>query len=286
MIDLHTHTTVSDGKLSPEQLVERAAHDGVTVLGVTDHDTVGGCAAAAAACARAGITFVPGIEITAVLEERDVHVLGYFVDIDSAPLQEFLARQRQHRVDRIREIAERLARHGIALDVEAILGPGLSDTTRSVGRPWIARALVASGQVASVSEAFDRWLSPGLPGFVPRIGAPPEEVFARIHEAGGLVSFAHPATTKRDERLPAYAEAGLDALECYHSDHDEAATAKYLALARALKLAVTGGSDFHADSEHGGGGPGSVSLPPDEFRRFQGLRATSRATASGASTSS
>lgn len=286
MIDLHTHTTASDGRLSPEALVARAAAAGVTVLAVTDHDTVGGCAAAAAACATAGITFVPGIEITAVLDERDVHVLGYFVDVDSAPLQQFLAVQRQHRVNRIREIAERLAAHGITLDVEQILGPGLSDTTRAVGRPWIARALVAAGQVASVSEAFDRWLSPGQPAFVPRIGAAPEEVFARIHEAGGLVSFAHPATTKRDERLPQYAEAGLDAIECYHSDHDEAATARYLALARDLKLAVTGGSDFHADTEHGGGGPGSVSLPPAEFARLHSLRAASRATASAPSTSS
>ena len=286
MIDLHTHTTASDGRCSPEELVERASKAGVTVLGVTDHDTVAGCARAAAACAAARIEFVPGIEITAVVEERDVHVLGYFVDIHSAGLLSFLAEQRQRRVDRIRQISARLAEHGIVLDVEAILAPGLTDATRSVGRPWIARALIAGGYVADIGEAFDRWLSPGKPGFVARVAAEPEEVFERIHDAGGLAALAHPVQMKHDDRIPGYAAAGMDALEVYHTDHDATSTAHYLALATSLNLAVTGGSDFHSETEHGGGRPGKVSLPRAHYERLLALRATSRATASGSATSS
>lgn len=272
MIDLHTHTTASDGRCSPVELVERARRAGLQVLSVTDHDTVSGCPATAAACAAAGIEFVPGIEITAVVDGSDVHVLGYFVDPESTALQTFLATQRLARVDRMREMIVRLAAHGITLDADAILQPAFEDTSRSVGRPWIARALVAGGHVKHVSEAFDRWLSRGRPAFVPRIGPTPDEVFSQIHQAGGLASLAHPILVEHDDWIPAYAEAGMDALEAYHSDHDPAATSRYLALAADLNLAVTGGSDYHADDAHGGISLGSVSLPRPAFERLKALR--------------
>jgi predicted metal-dependent phosphoesterase TrpH len=272
VIDLHTHTTASDGRCTPAQLVDRAARAGVQVLSVTDHDTVSACAAAADACADAGIEFVTGIEVTAVVDGSDLHVLGYFVDPESVALQAFLAAQRQLRVGRMREMLDRLADHGIALDADAILQPALDDTSRSVGRPWIARALVAGGHVKHVSEAFDRWLSRGRPAFMPRIGPSPDEVFSRIHEAGGVASLAHPILVKHDDWIPGYAAAGMDALEAYHSDHDDKATAHYLALAASLKLAVSGGSDYHADDGHGGKGPGSISLPRQAFDRLKALR--------------
>jgi 3',5'-nucleoside bisphosphate phosphatase len=286
VIDLHTHTTASDGRCTPPELVDRAARAGVRVLGLTDHDTIAGCEPTRQACVGAGIEFVPGIEITAVVGEADVHVLGYFIDIDSRSLQDFLSTQRQHRVHRIREMVALLRTHGIVLDAEEILRPGLSDNTKAIGRPYIARALIKAGHVATIGEAFDRWLSPGKPAFVPRIGGSPEEVFGRIHEAGGLASLAHPILTDRDDRIPGYVAAGMDAIEVYHSDHDAAATARYLAIARRFNLAITGGSDYHADDEHGGGGPGSVSLPAADYARLCDLRAAKRATASGASTSS
>lgn len=276
MIDLHTHTTASDGRCTPAELVARAAAAGVRVLAVADHDTVASCAAAAEACASAGIEFVPGIEITAVVEESDVHVLGYFFDLESTRLLAFLAEQRQRRVERVRLMIARLAEHGVALDAEAVLQPGLADSSKSAGRPWIARALVAAGHVPTVSEAFNRWLSRGQPAFVPRIGASPEEIVERIHDAGGVASLAHPGQMKRDERIARYAGAGLDAIEAYHSDHDAKATSHYLGIARRLNLAVSGGSDFHADDEHGGRGPGSVSLPRPEFERLRELAAPKR----------
>ncbi len=272
MIDLHTHTTASDGRCTPAELVARASAAGVDVLSVTDHDTLAGSVPAAAACRAAGIEFVTGIEITAARDDIDVHTLGYFVDIGSPALAVFLAQQRSRRIDRVREMIDRLGVLGIALDADAILKPGQDDRSRAVGRPWIARALVQTGHVATTDQAFDRWLSRGRPAYVPRIAATPEEVIGRIHEAGGIASVAHPGLLRRDEWLPQLAEAGLDAIEAYHIDHDAAATKRYLDLADRLAVAVSGGSDYHADQSHGGMSIGSVSLPREAYERLKKLR--------------
>ena len=268
MIDLHTHTTASDGRLTPRELVARAVAAGVTVLAVTDHDTVAGCDEAARAAAAARIEFVPGIEITAIRHGADVHVLELFIDIRSPGLLAFLSEQRRLRIERVRRIVERLARHGIALDADAIVRPAVDDPNRSAGRPWVARAMVAAGHVASSEDAFARWLGRDRPAFVPRQGAPPDDVVARIHDAGGLASLAHPALIDDDRWIPELARAGLDAIEAYHSKHDREATARYLAMAGALGIAVSGGSDFHGDPAHGPPAPGSVSLPRQEFERL------------------
>lgn len=272
MIDLHTHTTASDGRCTPAQLVARAARAGVTVLAVTDHDTVAGCGAAAAECAHAGIEFVPGIEMTALRAGADVHVLGYFIDVASAALRTFLAGARQRRLDRVREMIERLAAFGIVLDADAILRPAIENPDISAGRPWIARALVAHGDVADTDEAFKQWLSRGQPAFVPRRGASPEEVVARIHEANGIASLAHPALVGHDEWIEEFASAGLDALEAYHSEHDQAATERYLSVADSLDLAVSGGSDYHADETHGAHTLGVISLPRAAYDQLVRLR--------------
>ncbi len=272
MIDLHTHTTASDGRCTPAELVTRAKHAGVTVLSVTDHDTVAACDAAQASCADAGMAFVTGIEITAVRNEADIHILGYFIDPRSAPLLGFLAAQRQQRLERVRRMIDRLRPLGIALDADAILQPAIANPNTAVGRPWIARALVAGGHVATTSEAFDVWLARGRPAFVPREGAAPADVIARIHDAGGIASLAHPGLVGRDGWIPEFAAAGLDAIEAYHTDHDEAATARYRAIAERLKLAITGGSDYHADESHGALDPGSTSLPRADYERLRTVR--------------
>ena len=272
MIDLHTHTTASDGVCTPVDLVARASSAGIRVLSVTDHDTVAGCAAAAEACEAAGIEFVPGIEVTAVRDEVDVHILGYFIDPGSPALGAFLSEQRRRRIARVREMIDRLGRLGIALDAEAILQPALDDPSRAVGRPWIARALVAAGRASTTSEVFDRWLAHGRAAFVPRVAAAPEEVIDRIHEIGGIASLAHPGLLRRDEWLPPCVEAGLDALEAYHSDHDAETRRRYLMLAGKLGVAVSGGSDYHADESHGGVTLGSVSLPVEAYERLVRLK--------------
>jgi 3',5'-nucleoside bisphosphate phosphatase len=272
VIDLHTHTTASDGRCTPAELVARASAAGVTVLSVTDHDTVAACDAVAAACKTAGVEFVTGIEITAVRDDADVHVLGYFLDPRSPSLRTFLSAQREQRVDRVRRIILKLAGHGLRLDADAILGPAIDDPSRSVGRPWVARALVAAGYVKSSNEAFSTWLTRGRPGFVPREGAAPEGVITRIHDAGGIASMAHPGLLGRDGWIAPLADAGLDAVEAYHTDHRPEDTARYVALAGRLGLGVSGGSDYHADESHGAAHPGSVSLPREAYERLVRLK--------------
>jgi hypothetical protein len=281
VIDLHTHTTASDGRCSPAELVARASGAGVHVLSVTDHDTTAGAAESHAACAQAGVEFVAGIEITAVVDGVDVHVLGYFIEPDADALSTFLATQRRRRIERVRRIVERLAGLGIALDVDAILRPTESGEGKAAGRPWIARALVAGGHVADTSEAFEKYLKTGAPAFVPRLGPDPAEVFAQIHAAGGIASFAHPGLTKRDDLIPRFAAAGLDAIEAHHSKHSPDDTDRYLALARQHGLGVSGGSDYHGDPSHDLAGPGSVALPAEPFQDLKARWATRRATAAG-----
>jgi predicted metal-dependent phosphoesterase TrpH len=247
----------------------RAAAAGIQVLSVTDHDTTAGCDATSRACLAAGIDFVPGIEITAIIDGGDVHVLGYFIDRESPALEAFLSAQRRGRIERVREIIARLAALGVDLDAAAILQPGIDDPFKSAGRPWIARALVAAGHGADVNEAFSRWLQRGRPAFVPRRGPRPEEVFERVHDAGGLVSLAHPGLVGHDEWIAGFAASGMDALEAYHTDHDAAATEGYVAMAERLGLAISGGSDYHADQSHGATSLGAVSLPRDAYDQLK-----------------
>lgn len=285
MIDLHLHTTASDGHLTPAQLVARAAAAGITTMSVTDHDTVAGLAEVGSEAAARGIRLVPGIEVTSVADGRDVHLLGYFFEPGNAPLLSFLEEQRANRVSRTREIGARLAALGMPVDVDAVLAAAAARPGASVGRPQLARALVAAGHVASVQEAFEKWLATGLPAFVPRTGPSPAAVVDVIHAAGGVVSFAHPAVTKRDELIRPLAEHGLDAVEVFHSDHRPEHEADYRGLAIRLGLLITGGSDFHGEDPSPATPPASsrarrnalgvVSLPPDAFAALED-RATRR----------
>ena len=266
MIDLHTHTTASDGQREPAALVERARAAGVHVLGVTDHDTTAGVAAATAAGAALGVAVVAGIEITAVLDARDVHVLGYFVDPGSTLLAGFLSDQRADRVRRARAIGDRLRELGCPIDVDALVAktpPG-----RSLARPTIAAALVEAGHVASTKEAFDRLIGEGRPAYMGRLGASPAEVIAIVGRAGGVASLAHPGLLQRDDIIPGLAAAGLTAIEVYHSDHGEDDVARYVAVARELGLAITGGSDFHGADSHRHAALGAVALPQDDYARL------------------
>jgi 3',5'-nucleoside bisphosphate phosphatase len=271
LIDLHLHTTASDGRLTPTELVALAAASGVRILAVTDHDTTDGIDESAAEAARRDVVTVPGIEITAVEHGRDVHMLGYFFDPFEESLVQFLIRQRATRITRIADIAVRLAQLGLPVDVQPLLDDARRHNNKSIGRPALADAMIAAGLVETRNEAFDKWLGQGRPAFVERVGPTPEQVIGTLHRAGGIASLAHPGRTKIDERIAPLREAGLDAIEVYHSDHDAAATHGYLALARGLDLLVTGGSDFHGDPAHGLE-PGASTLPQVEWERLSGAR--------------
>jgi 3',5'-nucleoside bisphosphate phosphatase len=268
MIDLHLHTTASDGRCAPHELVDRASRAGVTVMAVTDHDTVAAIAEVESAATPFSIDVVAGIEITAVENGRDVHMLGYFIDPCDPKLAAFLAQQRAHRIARVEGLALRLAQLGMPIDIGPLLMQAREQRGRSVGRPQVARAMIAAGYVADTREAFDRWLATERPAFVPRKGPPPNEVIDIVHAAGGLVSLAHPAQTDVDSHISAYVEAGLDAIELYHPDHDAEAIDRYRNIASQLKLLATGGSDFHGDADHGWE-PGAVALPVDDWIRLR-----------------
>jgi predicted metal-dependent phosphoesterase TrpH len=264
VIDLHLHTTASDGRSSPEDLVREAAEAGLRTIAVTDHDTTAAVLPVAAAAHAAGLVCVPGIEMTAVIDGRDVHILGYFLDPDDEELNAFLASQREERRRRVVEIGERLARAGAPVDTDAILSAARG-TGRSVGRPLVAHALIAAGYARDIPDAFDRFLSEGRPGFVERRGAPPVDVVARINRAGGLASLAHPGKLKRDDLIPDLAANGLAAVEVFHPDHSADDMARYAAFAAAHGLCTTGGSDYHGPGSGRTGALGRVLLPSDAF---------------------
>jgi 3',5'-nucleoside bisphosphate phosphatase len=268
VIDLHAHTTASDGWLEPHDLVARALDAGVRTLGVTDHDTMAGVAAAREAGVSIGVGIVPGIEITAIEGDDDVHVLGYFLDEVNPRLGAFLDRQREDRIRRVREMASRLASLGCAIDVDPLLRRATAAAGRAIGRPLLARALVERGHAIDARDAFDRLLGRGCPAFVPRSGAHPTAVVAIIHDAGGLASLAHPGTTDRDDLLPALGEAGLDAIEVHHPDHAPEDVERYAAVARRMDLLVTGGSDFHGNPDHGAVTLGAATITPHDFERL------------------
>ncbi|HKY21701.1 MAG TPA: PHP domain-containing protein [Vicinamibacterales bacterium] len=266
LIDLHLHTTASDGLCEPAVLVDLAWRAGIRTMSVTDHDTIAALCEVEHAATAAGIAFVPGIEITAVHEGRDVHVLGYFFDRSDTALSGFLEQQRADRVRRINLMADRLASMGKTIDREAILAS--RPRGESVGRPMVAKALVKAGHVTDARQAFDQLIGEGKPAFIPRSGAAPAEVVAIINRAGGVASLAHPGLLRRDDLIPAMIDAGLTAVEAFHSEHDVTTTEHYLALADRHRILVSGGSDYHGEKERRRAAFGTVGLPRDRFERL------------------
>ena len=259
------HTTASDGRCSPEDLVEKAYAKGIRTMSVTDHDTMAGVPSAQAAALTLGMRFIPGIEITSVHGGRDIHVLAYFLQELTEDLQNLLAEQRKNRTERAQLIAARLEAAGAPIDVEGLMEAGAALGGKSLARPQIAQALIAAGHVATVAEAFERFLHEDGPAYVPHRGASPAEVVELIVAAGGLASLAHPGYTKKDEVIPELVAAGLAAIEAYHSSHDEATTRRYLEAADRHGLAVSGGSDFHGEGTRRSEFFGVVHLPAEHF---------------------
>jgi predicted metal-dependent phosphoesterase TrpH len=255
--DLHTHTTASDGALTPEALVAHAISRGLDVLAVTDHDSVAGVSNAIEAAEGSRVLIIPGVELSAVHDGRDVHVLGYFIDYEDPHLLAHLEDLRLARLHRAESIVEALQQAGYDLridDVLALAGGG------SVGRSHVARALVNGGHVESIPDAFADLLGRGKPFYVTKDVRSPVEVLDVIRSAGGLSVLAHPGVTRVDDLLPELIEAGLSGIEAYHAEHSDEDRVRYARMAEEHGLLVTGGSDYH-----GIGSPsadlGDVDLP-------------------------
>lgn len=271
MIDLHMHTTASDGRSTPEALIAEAVKAGCRTIAVTDHDTVAGLAAARSAAERAELDLIDGIEVTAVADGVDLHILGYFIDAAEPSLAAFLRVQRERRRERVIAIGERLRRAGVLIDVDSLLAVPV-ESGKALGRPAVALSLVTAGHATDIADAFTRYLTEGRPGHVPRTGAPPAEVIEHIRSAGGVSSIAHPGKLRRDHLIGPMIEAGLDAIEVYHPDHTVADVVRYQTMADRTGVAVTGGSDYHGPESGRAAGFGVIGLPPGAFERLSAVR--------------
>ncbi len=248
MIDLHAHSNFSDGSLTPAALAEAGRAAGLAALALTDHDTVDGLPAFLEACAKQGAPLgIAGLEISADVEVGTLHMLGYFIDPRNRPLREALEKLRASREERNAEILATLARLGMPL-AESDLAPFAGDQV--AGRPHIAQAMVAKGYVKSFREAFDRFLAKGCEAYVSRYRLTPQDSIALVLGAGGVPVLAHPFTLHRkgaalNRYVAELKDAGLAGMEVFYPEHNKRQTARYLALARELDLAATGGTDFH-----------------------------------------
>jgi predicted metal-dependent phosphoesterase TrpH len=272
VIDLHLHTTVSDGRSTPEQLARRVAAAGIRTCALTDHDTIGGLAAMSAAAEPLGVRVIAGIEITAVHDSLDVHMLGYFFNPDDGELATFLAAQREDRMRRVSEMLDKLAGMGIVLNRERLLKRAAKTAGKAIGRPAIAKLLVSNGHARDIADAFDRFIAAGRPAFVARRGVTPADVIQVVGRAGGIVSFAHAGKLGLDKLIAPLAAQGLAAIEVFHPDHDAAAVEKYRTMARDLGLASSGGSDYHGPGSGRAEALGQVTLPADAFEVLSARR--------------
>jgi predicted metal-dependent phosphoesterase TrpH len=243
-VDLHLHTTSSDGVHSPEDIVARAAARGLEIISICDHDTVEGIGPAlAAAVDYSGLTFIPGVEVSTDFQKGEVHVLGYFIDQDHPGLNQTLKTMRQSRVERARAMVKKLAGLGIHIEwarVRELAGSG------SIGRPHIAQAMLEKGHIATIGDAFYSYLGHGQPAYVERIKMSPQEAIALILAAGGLPVLAHPMTIDEPKAMiSSLATAGLVGLEVYYGGSSPDQIERLVKTAARYRLIATGGSDYH-----------------------------------------
>ncbi len=278
MIDLHAHTTASDGVFEPERLVELAHRAGVRHLAITDHDTVDGLARAEVKAAEFGMELIGGIEISTEIEGKDIHVLGHFIRRDHPSLLAYTKHQKGERRRRMERMIEKLNRMGHAVSmaqVERIAGSTGASGDENLCRPHLARALIETGACRTMQDAFTHLIGDGGPAFAEqeRLGA--REAIALIVEAGGVAALAHPSVDGMDRwHIRKLRELGMGGLEVFHPDHDEGKRVKYLKIARENDLVPTGGSDFHGEL-HATEEP-KLGVPQLDAQTFAALRARAR----------
>ena len=274
LIDLHTHTTASDGRLSPSQLVRYAKEKDLRVIAVTDHDTVEGNEEAVSAGMREGIEVVPGIEISVDYSPGSMHMLGYFITGGGHGLQEKLALLQDSRADRNPKIIEKLNELGMGIHYDEVLkvsGGG------QVGRPHIAQVLMERGYTRTIQEAFDRYLGKGAPAYFDKFRLEAHDAISMIVDAGAVPVLAHPFTlyckssNDLEELIVKLVDQGLQGIEVFYPEHNEQQTAAYHGLAKRHDLLVTGGSDFHGAQMAGADlGGGDLKIP---YSLFENLKA-------------
>ncbi|GCE04517.1 PHP domain-containing protein [Dictyobacter aurantiacus] len=274
-IDLHTHSTASDGLYSPTDLLQQAQQAGLKVLALTDHDSTEGIVEASEAAQRLGVEFIPGIELNADVDRSEIHVLGYYLEYQRPEFQSILKTLRDARVSRGQRMVELLNEEGINISWDRVreLAQG------AVGRPHVAKALMEAGYVQSIPEAFDKYIGNGCHAYVPRYKLTPEEAVRLINSANGLAVMAHPITVpgldELQRWLPGLQKAGLVGLETYYGPYTHKDEEALLSLASRYNLIPTGGTDFHGPGIH----PtplGGRFVPPEAVERLKALAASRR----------
>ncbi len=244
--DLHLHTTASDGRYSPEKVVEFAYEKGVRVLAITDHDTTAGLSAAKKKTQEYGLDFIPGIELSTTYAKHEVHILGYYIDENNEEMQENLQEIAYSRISRVKKIVSKIKELGYPLTYEDVKKKSSSGT---IGRPHIALAMMDYGIINDVEEAFEKYLNPGCPAFVPRYRLTPQDAVLLITKAGGVPVLAHPGLDFPEHLLPELVSYGLKGIEVFHPSHSREIEENYYHQACHYELIITGGSDFHGHTK-------------------------------------
>ena len=277
MIDLHTHSTASDGSDSPATLMTLAGRHELTAVALTDHDTVEGLAEARAAAAVAGVRLVEGCELSCEVGPATMHLLVYFLADEPGPLQDRLSGLQAARADRNRRIVGVLQDHGLDVTLDEILADAGGG---SVGRPHVAGVLLRKGYVSSIQEAFDLWLAKGRPAYLDRERLLPAEAIALAHASGAVAVLAHPTSlgyhgAELEEFVEGLAADGLDGMECEYGRYTPDQRAVLRAVAVRLGLGVTGGSDYHGRYKPDlalGSGLGDLAVPDDLLGALEARR--------------
>lgn len=256
-IDLHLHSTQSDGSFPPTQVVQRAAKLGLSAISLTDHDSVAGVQEAQNIGRDIGVEVIPGTELSAHEAGMDIHILGYFIDPTNSNLLAYLQKFQDARRNRAKKIVARLNRLGVRITMAHVLHKA-GDAT--IGRPHVADVLVEEGFVFSHDHAFQKYLGYGKPAYQPKFVLTPREAVEIIHAAGGLASLAHPVLYRRDALIPDLIKQGLDGIEVMHIKHGRADVRRYSDMAKRYGLLITGGSDCHGDGR-GQAVMGTVQVP-------------------------
>jgi predicted metal-dependent phosphoesterase TrpH len=264
--DLHTHSRCSDGKLAPAELVTKVCERGIRALAVTDHDTIDALTEAIAAGERLGVEIIPGVELSATVDEQEVHLLGYCFDPENSDLVGHLNEFRCRRQERSEQIVALLNKHGLALRVDDVL---LHARDGVVGRPHIAQALVTRGFVASYEQAFAWYLKDHGPAFVPKPLFPVADALTMLHEAGGIGILAHPGSRTNGRMIRDLVRKGLDGLETVHPSHSVSLTRQFKDIARERGLIETGGSDYHGFRPHEDENINRYSIPYQRLERMR-----------------
>jgi predicted metal-dependent phosphoesterase TrpH len=242
LLDLHVHTTFSDGDMTPEEMVEEANKLGLAGIGIADHDEIDGAAVALEAAGSSGLEVIPAVELSTSDGKTDVHVLGYLIDLEDENLRSYLKVFREARLKRGLQMVERLRGMGIGVDPDQVLDIANGG---SVGRPHVAEALLRGGFVETYEEAFRKYIGFDSPAYVPKYQLRPNLAFDLISRAGGVGVIAHPGTLRRDDLITDFVAWGMMGIEVYHPKHHAALTEHYKRLAEKMGLVVTGGSDSH-----------------------------------------